>query len=430
MFLKLDVLTFLIHTIFGLRNCYSLNKNYEVTYFADPTRIVSYRTECCPDSSTPFPLITHINSSSGIHSILLRTDGCSVARILSNSLLWSSDCIIELLYKNSESAFICSGKIRVERLIIWSKYTMKSLFESISTAAANSDGSAIEVKLSCFRDIRISESEGGIICGVSIRKEAFIGCSFENVSRGEDGEKGLREFRREECILNDSQINGGENGILTGVMDRSRGRYSFISTNNTSRIAFSTSSSHTFTNCTFTGCTSSGKGAAIYFRSSSSTSSTLSITSCTFTNCSASNTHAVYCLYALSFLVSGCSFVNHKTTLNSAGGIYIESISNCAGVKDSNFLFCSAGCGGGVFILYVNVTGADCEGGVECGIVSGCRFTHCSSSTFGGGGLRLNTTSATTILSLASIQPVRLDTMYTSLAFQLTGLLPSILRDI
>ena len=142
---------------------------------------------------------------------------------------------------------------------------------------------------------------------------------------------------REECIICDSMINGGENGIygviVSGIMEGNNGRgYSFISSNNTfigcyhmemneeykdtnytSRLSLNTSSSHTFTNCTFTNCS----GGAIYFWSfTSRTTYTLTITSCAFTNCSADYTEgaAIYCRNASSCVVNGCSFVRcHHT---------------------------------------------------------------------------------------------------------------------
>ena len=243
-----------------------------------------------------------------------------------------------------------------------------------------------------------------------------------------------RLFLREECIIRDSKIDGVENGIygsiVSGVMEGNNGRgYSFISSNNsfvecygyrreiyddmemneeykntnyTSRLSLSTSSSHTITNCTFTNCSSSGNGGAIYFDSSTYTY-TVTITSCTFTDCSANFGGAVFCYKASCCVVSGCSFVNCTATSSSStggGGICMYSISTCAGVKDSNISSCTAATeAGGVKIYSSNVTGTDCEGGVEYGIVSGCRFSDCNATNYYGGGIYLNSISVSTVQS-------------------------------
>ena len=45
------------------------------------------------------------------------------------------------------------------------------------------------------------------------------------------------------------------------------------------------------------------------------------------------------------------------------------------------------------------MTQTDCEGRIENGIVSGCLFTHCTGTSFGGGGLRLDRVDPLTIRS-------------------------------
>ena len=258
-------------------------------------------------------------------------------------------------------------------------------------------------------------------------------------------EKGdYRSQGKEESIMRDSSVirvlNGIYGDIVKGVVEGTNGfGYSFYCSNNTfmecnrrkrvreekemngeysnrnytSRISLSNTSSHTITNCTFTGCKTTSTnvtdyayscgGALCFYRSSSSTVYSVSITDCIFTSCTAYGWGgAVYCDYASSCVVRGCSFVNCKNTSNGGGGgIYIYESSLCAGVKESNFSSCTSGWGGGVFIFSSNVTGTDCVGGVSYGIVSGCRFSDCNATdlTAGGGSMSLCNISLSTIRS-------------------------------
>ena len=79
----------------------------------------------------------------------------------------------------------------MERMKIQTLYRMRSLFKYPSTPDIISDeySSSVEIKSSCFRNIRVSSSEGGLISGVDIGREVAIGCLFENVSAEEDGQK-------------------------------------------------------------------------------------------------------------------------------------------------------------------------------------------------------------------------------------------------
>ena len=358
-FLSLTLLIFLINIVFGLSYDQTLNEKHTFGYDCEVSRIgwLKNGNESSIECGASYSLITFMNSSSAIQSVLFGIDDNSICRLSPDSLLCTNDCMIEILRSWSGSAFICEGEIRMERMKIESEYSMGSIVESTPSQSPISDKSCsyIEIKDSCFIDIEVNSFCAGLISGVDIGREGVIGCLFENVSRGiEDGEKCIqRRIMREECIICDSMISGGENGIygviVSGIMEGNNGRgYSFISSNNsfieclrskisyhiaineeykdtnyTSQLNLSTTSSHTFTNCTFTNCSSSGSGGAIYFNSSTSTY-TVTITSCAFTNCSASNySGGVFCRYASYCVVSGCSFVNCKTTSYDGGGIYL-----------------------------------------------------------------------------------------------------------
>ena len=124
----------------------------------------------------------------------------------------------------------------MERMKILSEYSMRSIFASQSTGAFISDGSAssVELKLSSFRDINVYAPEGGLISGVWLRRETATDCLFKNISAAMGGQKEeWRRVKKEESIVRDSEIIGGENGIygmiVCGVKDRIGGSHSFVS---------------------------------------------------------------------------------------------------------------------------------------------------------------------------------------------------------
>ena len=81
--------------------------------------------------------------------------------------------------------------------------------------------------------------------------------------------------------------------------------------------------------------------------------------------------YALFCKYSSSCLLSGCSFDNCSSKYPmGCRCIALNDIANCGGVKDSNATSCTAGWGGGVYIVRTNVTGTNCEGGMEYGVVS------------------------------------------------------------
>ena len=346
-------------------------------------------------------LFTLRNSTSGIYSVMFKIVKTSIGTIHAQSSLLSCDCIFEIMSRNTPSPLLCEGDIHMERMkMICSEYPVRSIFDCVricrSVSCRSPSSSSVEVKSSLLRDIRVYERGGGVISGVDIGREAVIGCSFVNVSRmGMEGEKKKKEWRRirrEECVLRDSMIVGGENGIygdiVSGITETIGDGYVFVSNNNTfvechrhrllhyrdvemnedysnenytTRIVLSNASSHTVTNSTFTNCSSSNSsGGALYFSSYYCTY-IITITNCTFTNCSASGYGgAIYCKYASSCIVNRCSF-DTCTNSDGGGGIYIGYISSCANVKDSNFSLCSSTCGGGLVLDVSNVTGTACE---------------------------------------------------------------------
>ena len=110
----------------------------------------------------------------------------------------------------------------------------------------------------------------------------------------------------------------------------------------------------------------------------------------------------MYCEYASSCVVSGCSFTQCESSSGYGGGLCLYYISACTLVKNSTFDNCTVYYGGGgLGIYYSNVTQSACDEGVSGGIVSGCSFTLCAStaSSYDGGGVHLNQISVSPIHS-------------------------------
>ena len=319
-----------------------LNEKYKVGGYISEIVACKNSIELDNDSGSFRSLIKFINSSSSIHSVLLGADEHSLALVDRNSILYAINCIIEISTSNSSSLFRCDGEIKVEMMDIHSVYSMQHIFEGFSCAECISDMpySSVQVISSLFQSVKVTESEGGLISGVDIGREAVIGCSFENISQESPREKGVRRrlFRREECIVSDSLISGGEDGIygviVSGIQQGTVSGYSLECSNSTfiechrsqlhqevemnedysdesfaSRISLSNTSSHTFINCTFTHCSttttnissSSSSGGALSFYSSSATIYRVTITHCIFTSCTAYGWGgAIYCVYSAS----------------------------------------------------------------------------------------------------------------------------------
>ena len=335
----------------------------------------------------------------------------------SKSLVTVSQCIFGVSDED-KSPIVSSGQVVMNEIMsINCPYTnslvRSSSSESLTIHSCLFRDTVLTSRLSCLGDIDS--------CDVS-------SCSFINISCNERNRAYGRCFSSvlKDCLSSDG-VMGIYGEIVSGIAQENNGiGYSFTSSNNTfiecyrnrlyhdmdkntdynnqeytTQLNLSTSASHSFNHCTFTDCTPSVYGGgAICFNPSTptTTTSTITISSCTFTGCTAGNGGAVCCGYTSSCVVSGCSFVNCNATSYQGGSINLDHISTCAAVKDSNISSCKASYGGGMFFTSCNVTGKDCEGGVEYGIVSGCHISGCNASSTGGG-IYIQGVSITTIRS-------------------------------
>ena len=188
MFFQL-VQLFLIWLTYPLAVNYPLNQSYDLGYPKTTVTSPFDNGDAKPISAS---MITFMNSSSRMHSLLFRLLIHHIGTIHERSYIYISDCLIEILNRNSPSAFISEGQITVERMAVYSAIPLHSIVQSQTMygAVADSSTSSVAVKSSMFGDVRVYESDGGLISGVYIRREEVIGCSFVNISgAGEAGEK-------------------------------------------------------------------------------------------------------------------------------------------------------------------------------------------------------------------------------------------------
>ena len=131
----------------------------ETEYYREGERL------CC--------MMRFINSTSRIDKVLFSLDGSCVGLVDSQSVLRSDNCKFEIMKKNQEWLFECRGEIRVEMMDIRSIYKMGSIFEcgSMGDWISYKMSSAVEVRDSLFKDVRIYESEGGFISYGGIERE-------------------------------------------------------------------------------------------------------------------------------------------------------------------------------------------------------------------------------------------------------------------
>ena len=134
MFSNFVLLSFIINIGSQLIN-HSVNQKYLDRDIKIITGIISSRIYMKHDKVTPVfnSIITLLHSSSGLHSVLFRTDEPSVACIDQNSLLCSSYCIIQMSITHLISPFICEGEIKAESMSILNVCTMRCLFSSTAT---------------------------------------------------------------------------------------------------------------------------------------------------------------------------------------------------------------------------------------------------------------------------------------------------------
>ena len=100
-----------------------------------------------------------INSSSGIDNLLIGVNEIFVAGSIDiRSVLRSDRCRIKILNRIALPVFICDGEVSMERMEIYSRYDMGSIFESQRWSGGTMGegaSSRVEVKQSLFRDIRL-----------------------------------------------------------------------------------------------------------------------------------------------------------------------------------------------------------------------------------------------------------------------------------
>ena len=170
-------------------------------------------------------VLTVINATTGISSLIFDAGGGTVGRIAYNAHLWSRCCRIEINEKNSSSAFLCDGEIVIEGLRILTCYSVGSIIERSGGEECRStvcSSSSAEIRRSQLEDMEICSTEGGgVISGGGMRRESIIGCLFMNVSIGEreGGEENRRRRRieKEERDMRGSKIERVEGGVY-GVM--------------------------------------------------------------------------------------------------------------------------------------------------------------------------------------------------------------------
>ena len=84
-FRKLLVLSSIFIITYGIKPDQVLNEKYEIRDSRLLTRVISSKNaqDIFKASEESSAMITYINSSSGLNSVIVRMDGCSVGRICS-----------------------------------------------------------------------------------------------------------------------------------------------------------------------------------------------------------------------------------------------------------------------------------------------------------------------------------------------------------
>ena len=97
----------------------------------------------CENSKGLFSMIHFRNSSSGIQSLFFRMDKTSIARVTENSVLWSAECIIEIMNRNASWPFICEAEIRILNMSGFTIVLKKSIGNGCSVVHISGGGSVI-----------------------------------------------------------------------------------------------------------------------------------------------------------------------------------------------------------------------------------------------------------------------------------------------
>ena len=149
--------------------------------------------------------------------------------------------------------------------------------------------------------------------------------------------------------------------------------------------------SGTVDNCTFFNCTAGSSGGAVYLDSAN-----CRVSNSNFTKCEGYGA-GIHC-NDVNAIVDGCNFFNSFIDGNGGTGSVLVSSVNCS-VLNSNFVNCNTtGFGSAIHVFQSNGTVANCTfyncsaygGGAidwsgNYGIISGCNFTNCYSTTEDGG---------------------------------------------
>ena len=110
------------------------DENHDVEHKKPVTRVLAYSSSGTKSNQYQGPadssVVTLLNSSTAINSLVFSTAGMSVARVNYNSNLWSSYCRIVINEQTGLSAFICNGEILIEGLEIYAGFRVGNIIES------------------------------------------------------------------------------------------------------------------------------------------------------------------------------------------------------------------------------------------------------------------------------------------------------------
>ena len=326
----------------------------------------------------PLRILHFVNSTSAIDSILFKIEYPSSQIKLSDvSRLNYTNCIVELKIPSLSCVVVTESKLQMERLIVLCAYEIRNLVHcEQDTHIFRNPSSSVTIESSEFRDLSFSIIDGGLICGSDIHSELIVSCLFRNVTNSNLSEnediyrQPRKKIMRHECILFDSELSGGVNGLYGGIVSginvniggdgysfichnttfinterngnmkkMMNPEYSYASSEYSTRFSLSTYSSYEFVCCAFINCYAANAGAAIYFYSLSTTTESVVVMNCSFLNCtSADHAGAVMCWGASVAVLSGCSFTQCKCVNGCYGGAgYYRNISTCISVKNTLF---------------------------------------------------------------------------------------------
>ena len=172
-------------------------------------------------SSAEHSGICFINSTSQAGYLVLEVEKhATVVQISYDSFFFCQNCGIQTLHRNSLSPFECDGSVTLEHLRTNPSLQCKSLISTRNGDEPASFYSRVHLDSSIFKDVSLDDSDGGLVCGRGIRSETVEKCIFHNITLSMDKRSMGVEMggeRREKCIMCDSEIISGENGIYGGI---------------------------------------------------------------------------------------------------------------------------------------------------------------------------------------------------------------------